>query len=271
MVSMTAGHGDMFTPEAISQRRPTADGPDECRKLVRHWARAGVDGIKIATSGGVLSTGDKASWRNYTREEIETIVDEAHALGMLVAAHAHTEAGIQVALDTGCDSIEHGTFISTAQAAEAARRGVSIAPTMLINDAIASRRVPVSDEQAQKASDVIVQRDGLMRAAADIGADFVLGTDANGYHVAFGDEMDELRLMSSVIGYSAERTLQAATTRAALAIGRADDLGRLAPGFKADFVVLRGRPWENLDSLRVENIVAVVSRGRVVAGALPGQ
>ena len=66
MVSMTAGHGDLFVPPAFPHRKPTADGPDECRKLVRVWARAGADGIKIATSGGVLSVGDKSAWRNHT-------------------------------------------------------------------------------------------------------------------------------------------------------------------------------------------------------------
>ncbi|MCU1473886.1 amidohydrolase family protein [Amnibacterium sp.] len=67
MVGMTAGHADLVTPAAIANRPPVADGPDECRRLVRHWARAGADGIKIATSGGVLSVGDRAAWRNHTR------------------------------------------------------------------------------------------------------------------------------------------------------------------------------------------------------------
>ncbi|HEY0217677.1 MAG TPA: amidohydrolase family protein, partial [Cellulomonas sp.] len=67
-----------------------------------------------------------------------------------------------------------------------------------------------------------------------------------------------------------ERALVAATSDAADAVRLGGTVGRLRPGTGADFVVLRGRPWEDLDALRVENIVAVVSRGRVVAGALPG-
>jgi imidazolonepropionase-like amidohydrolase len=69
MVGMTAGHADMFIPSAFPIRKPTADGADACRALVRHWARAGAEGIKIATSGGVLSVGDKSAWRNYTHVE----------------------------------------------------------------------------------------------------------------------------------------------------------------------------------------------------------
>jgi imidazolonepropionase-like amidohydrolase len=268
MVGMTAGHGDLFTPAAYPIRKPTADGPDECRKLVRYWARAGADGIKIATSGGVLSVGDKSAWRNYTRAEIAAVVDEAHALGMLVAAHAHTAEGIDIALEEGVDSLEHATLITAEQAARAAASGVTIAPTLLINEVIAAGRAGVNAEQADKATQLVVKRDALLRAAADLGADFVLGTDANAHHVAFGDQMEEVRRMAGVFGWTASRALEAATSRAASAIGRAGDLGRIEAGYLADFVVLDGRPWEDIDALRVDNIVAVVSRGRVVAGSL---
>lgn len=266
MVGMTGGHADLFTPPAIIQRPPVADGPDECRRLVRHWARAGADGIKIATSGGVLSIGDKAAWRNHTRAEIGAIVDEAHALGLRVAAHAHTEAGIEVALAEGVDSIEHGTLITADQAARAARAGITVAPTLLINERIAAGR-GASEEQAGKARELVQERDERLQAAADAGADFVLGTDANGFHVGFGEEPEELRRMAAVLGWSAERALQAATARAADAIAR-PDLGRLVVGAKADLVVVEGRPWEDLDALRPEHVVAVISRGEVVSGAL---
>ncbi|GAA2227658.1 amidohydrolase family protein [Herbiconiux moechotypicola] len=269
MVSMTAGHGDLFTPPAFPLRKLLADGPDECRKLVRHWARAGADGVKIATSGGVLSVGDKSAWRNYTAAEIETIVDEAHALGMRVAAHAHTTAGIEVAIAHGVDSIEHATQLTLEQAERIAAAGITVAPTLLINDRIAAGEAGVTPEQAGQAAELIAARDALFAAAAAAGVDFVLGTDANGHHVRFGDQMEEVRHMAAVFGWTAERALQAATTRAASAIGRESSIGRLDTGHLADFVVLRGRPWERLDDLDTANIVAVVSRGRVVAGSLP--
>ncbi|MDQ1543064.1 MAG: hypothetical protein QOK08_702, partial [Actinomycetota bacterium] len=196
MVGMTAGHADLFIPPAFPIRKPTADGPDACRALVRHWARAGADGIKIATSGGVLSVGDKSAWRNYTRAEIAAIVDEAHALGMRVAAHAHTVEGIEIALAEGVDSIEHGTLLDDPAAVTAA--GVTIAPTLLINEVIASGGGGVSPEQAEKARELVGRRNGLLRAAADAGVDFVLGTDANANHVAFGDQMAEVRRMAEV-------------------------------------------------------------------------
>jgi imidazolonepropionase-like amidohydrolase len=266
---MTAGHHDLFTPAAVTPRPPTADGPDECRRLVRTWARAGADGIKVATSGGVLSAGDKSSWRNYTAAELAAITDEAHALSMRVAAHAHTAAGIQAALEAGVDSIEHGTAMSADQARAIAERGIPVAPTLLINEAIAQARVPVSDEARDKAALLVKERDELFRYAAGEGVNFVLGTDANGFHVDFGDQMRELRRMHDVFGYDAERCLRAGTADAAEAIGLGDRIGRLAEGYGADIVIMRGRPWLSPADIDTARIVAVISRGKVVAGALP--
>ncbi|QNE42923.1 amidohydrolase family protein [Frigoribacterium sp. NBH87] len=271
MVSMTGGHGDMFVPPGVDPRlrKPTADGVDACRALVRTHARAGATGIKIATSGGLLSEGDAPSWRNHTSAEIDAIVDEAHALGLLVAAHAHTAEGIRVALRAGVDSIEHATQLDGDLARQVVAAGLPIAPTLLINDAIAEGSVPVSAEQRETAAALVATRDPAFRAAAEVGVDFVLGTDANGFHVAFGDQMRELRRMGDVFGWSPERVLRAGTSRAAAAIGRSTQLGRVAVGAAADFVLLRGRPWEDAAALDPDAIVAVVARGRVVAGALP--
>ena len=282
MVSMTGGHGDMFVPPGVDPRlrKPTADGVDACRALVRAHARAGATGIKIATSGGLLSDGDKPSWRNHTVAEIDAIVDESHALGLLVAAHAHTTEGIRIALRAGVDSLEHATQLGGELAADVVAAGVPVAPTLLINDAIADGTVPVTPDQQAAARELVATRDAGFAAAAAAGVDFVLGTDANGFHVRFGEQMDELRRMGEVFGWSPERVLEAGTSRAAAAIGRAAPsaggagsggavLGRIAVGAAADFVVMHGRPWRDAGVLDTANIVAVVARGRVVAGTLP--
>jgi imidazolonepropionase-like amidohydrolase len=73
-----------------------------------------------------------------------------------------------------------------------------------------------------------------------------------------------------VLGIDPARALRAATSDAADSIGIGGEVGRLAPGFGADLVVLRGRPWERIEDLDPANVVAVVCRGRVLSGALPG-
>ncbi|GGL85354.1 amidohydrolase family protein [Nakamurella endophytica] len=268
-VGMTAGHLDLFTPPAVRDRPATADGPDACRALVRRWARAGMTGIKIFTSGGVLSIGDRVGWRNHTRAEIAATIDEAHALGMLVACHTHTAEGIDLALEEGADSIEHGSAMTAAQAEVLAERRIPVGPTLLINEVIAERSATGNAEARDAAVEVVAARDRVFPLAAAAGVRFVLGTDASGYFVEFGQQWDELRRMTAVLGWDAERALQAGTSDAAASLGLGELVGRLAPGMAADLVVLRGTPWRDPAHLAADRVVAVVSRGRLVAGSLP--
>jgi imidazolonepropionase-like amidohydrolase len=268
-VGMTAGHGDLFTPPHYPHRPPVADSPDECRKLVREWARAGSYSIKIYTSGGVLSMGDKVGWRNHTDAEIAATVDEAHALGMLVAAHSHTSNGIDIALRHGVDSIEHATGLSRENIPLLASMGIPVTPTILIHDRLHANDSGVDEETLSKSHTVTGTRDARLLEAARGGIRFVLGTDANGVWTLFGDQMAEVREMRRLFDWTPERALRSATSDAADAIGLGDRIGRIRPGAGADFVVMRGTPWNNIDELDTDRIVAVVSRGRVLSGALP--
>jgi len=268
-VGMTAGHGDLFVPAHYPHRDRLADSPDECRKLVRHWARAGATGIKIYLSGGVLSMGDKVGWRNQTLQEIRTTIDEAHALGMPVAAHTHSAEGVEIALAEGVDSIEHGTGISSTHWADLVAKNIPVAPTLLINNYIADGTVTFSAEAQEKAKAVVAERDAGFVGAGAAGVRFVLGTDSNGKFVKFGDQYEEIRMMAESFEWTAERALVAATSDAADVVGLGAKVGTLAAGFGADFIVMKGRPWEDIADMRVENIVAVVSRGAVVFGELP--
>lgn len=268
-VGMTAGHGDLFTPRAVRDRPPVADGVDECRRLVRSWARAGAHGIKIYTSGGILSMGDQVGWRNHTRAEVDAILDEAHALGLPVAAHTHSAEGLDLALAVGVDSIEHGTGIDERHHAQLIDRRVPVAPTITVHDVILAGTDPRGAAAREKAGRAMARRDPAFRAAAEAGVRFVLGTDANGHLVPVGGQWAELRRMAGLFGWSAERTLVAGTSDAADAIGLGSTVGRLAAGYGADFVIMRGEPWRAVDDLRSEHVVAVVARGRLLAGELP--
>jgi imidazolonepropionase-like amidohydrolase len=268
-VGMTAGHGDLFTPPHYAHRPPVADSPDECRKLVRQWARAGSHSIKVYTSGGILSMGDKVTWRNHTDAELAATVDEAHALGMLVAAHSHTAEGIDRALAAGVDSLEHGTGMTDEQMAVMVERNLPVGPTLLVHDKVEAQAEGITDEAHEKSVEMArVRGDRLLRAGA-AGVRFVLGTDANGVFTLFGDQMEEVRAMADLFGWTPERALVSATSDAADAIGLGGLVGRIRPGLGADLVLLHGRPWEHLSDLTPSRIAAVVSRGRVLSGALP--
>lgn len=265
-VAMTGGHGDLFVPRAVRDRPATADGT---RRLVRRWARDGADGIKIYTSGGILSVGDEVGWRNHTRAETDAIVDEAHALGKRVAAHALSAEGIDVALAVGVDSIEHGTGLLARHIDDLVARALPVAPTLLVHETILAQEDPAGAAVRAQTRAVVTTRDEAFSAAAEAGVRFVLGTDANGRLVPYGGPLDELRRMQELFSWSAERSLVAGTSDAAAAIGLSGTAGTVAVGASADLLVVRGRPWEDLGALQADRIVAVVAQGRLLAGAIP--
>lgn len=268
-LTMTAGHGDLMWPAAVHDRPPTADGPDACRRQVRLYARQGVDGIKVFTSGGVMSLGDRSAWRNYTMSELEAIVDEAHALGLPVAAHAHSEAGIRAALDAGVDSLEHATLIPDEEARRARDMGVTIAPTLVVLDRTVRGDLEVPEESLAKARSLYGRRGACLRAAAGLGVRFVLGTDGGSSRLPIGSQFEEMEAMRDQLGISDEEVLRGATSRAAETAGLGTQVGRIVAGYAADFLVVRGRPWERLEDVRPASQVAVVSRGALRHGTWP--
>ena len=91
-----------------------ADGIAGVQHMVRQNIKYGADLIKIGASGGVLSKGDDPQASQYTLEEMQAIVADAHRLGRKVAAHAHGAQAILWASEAGVDSIEHGSYLDDA-------------------------------------------------------------------------------------------------------------------------------------------------------------
>ncbi len=266
-VGMTAGHGDMFVPAAIEQRMwPPADGIDACRKLIREYARDGADFIKLCTSGGVLSIGDKSEWRNYTMEETRAIVDEAHALGKPVAAHAHTRDGIFQALVAGVDTLEHGTHLDDELIEMMLERNTWLCPTLAIGDFILThgeeRGVPA--ESLAKSRETDGYRQESMQKAYKAGVRIFMGTDSCNT-MAFGGHAGELQLMHERIGMTAMETIVAATSAAAEAIGLGDITGSIVPGKMADMLVVDGDPLSDLRILQDRSkLLGVIKEGAVL-------
>ena len=266
-VGMTGGHGDLFTPPAIERRPfPTADGPDECRRLVRAYARDGVDWIKICTSGGVLSIGDESEWRNYTLDETRVIVDEAHALGKRVAAHAHTRDGAEQALDAGVDSIEHGSGLDHELVQRMLDLGTWLCPTLAVSEHIHShgRERGLPSSALAKNDKVRASRLDAARAAASAGVRMFLGTDTSSV-LPFGRHAWELELLVSLLGVAPMRALQMATRDAASGLGLGEHCGTLEAGRWADVLIVDGDPLADVRALQTpERILGVFRDGRLL-------
>src|SRR5438874_2417624 len=84
----------------------------DVRDVVRKVVRAGADVIKCATTGGASSRpGHGPSDGAFNLDEMQALVDEAHALDRRVMCHALGGRGLDIAIDAGVDSIEHGTYL----------------------------------------------------------------------------------------------------------------------------------------------------------------
>jgi imidazolonepropionase-like amidohydrolase len=106
-------------------------GVEECQKVVRELAAAGVDVIKFMATGGVLDPGARGLDQHFTDAEMKAIVDMAHASGLKVAAHAHGARGILAATNAGVDSIEHGTYLDAAGAQAMKAHGTYYSATLM--------------------------------------------------------------------------------------------------------------------------------------------
>jgi imidazolonepropionase-like amidohydrolase len=102
-LGITGGHCDsnLLAPEFHYFSQGVADGPWAARAKVRENIKYGADLIKICASGGVMSKGDQPGTPQYSLEEMQAIVDEAHKLGHKVAAHAHGAQSIKDAIRAG--------------------------------------------------------------------------------------------------------------------------------------------------------------------------
>ena len=253
LISPTGGHGDGWMPSGhcvpLSLPHPgrpsaLADGPDEMRRVARTLLRAGADVLKVCTTGGVLSPRDDPRHSQFTLEELDVLVAEANMQGRAVMAHAQGAEGIKNAVRAGIRSIEHGIYLDDEAIELMLARGTWLVPTLVapvnvIRAAAAGAALP--DAVVQKAKEVAeVHHDSVRRAVA-AGVRIAMGTDSGvGPH---GTNLEELELMHSA-GMSPADVLVAATSSAARLLGKDAELGRLAPGYRADLVVVSGDVYD---------------------------
>jgi len=227
------------------------DGPWECRKAVRKVARDGGKVVKFYSSGA-FSRGGKIK-PNFTKEEMEAIVDESHRAGLRVAAHAYGEEPMAAVVDAGVDSIEHGLGLTPGIAKQIAKKGIYYVPTMVVYSH------PAYKNRYQEMVKRHLTDD--MRIAKEQGVKVVMGSDIVGDSARpHGRNYEEIVEEAKFLGN--REALVAATSRAAECLGL-DNGGMLKDGFRADLVVVRGDPVTNINALAPENVIYVVKSGRV--------
>ncbi len=276
-LSPTGGHGDFrfktaaFEPCGCccsgSYLSRIADGISEVRTAVRDELRKGATQIKIMASGGVASPNDKITDRQYSKEEIRAIVEEAADRDLYVMAHAYTPPAIARCIECGVRTIEHGNLLDMDAAKMMASRGAYLVPTLVTYKALAELgeklRFPPESMQKLKA----VREKGLeaLDIARKAGVKIGFGTDL------LGVEGHKMQLQEFAIRNAVEtphQILTSATLINAEILQMQGRLGVISPGAIADLLVLKGNPFEDLSLLNEDNYAIIMKEGVIFKNRL---
>jgi len=260
---MTGGHCDnnLLPLRYHATSEGVADGPWAIRARVRENIKYGADLIKFCATGGVLSKGTAVGATQYTLEEMQSLVSEAHMHGRKVAAHAHGTIGIKNALLAGVDSVEHVSLIDDEGLALAIEKGTALVMDIYVDDYIIGKGAEqgILEESLDKSRQIASNMRANFRKANNAGANMVFGTDAGVY--PHGGNAVQFAYMVRY-GMTPLAAIQAATIKAAALIGLEDDVGELTVGHYADLIAVQGNPL--MDVTILEQVRFVMKGGKIV-------
>lgn len=289
-LTRTGGHADLhqFTTDYVQENGVwgiLADGRDEVIKGVRYLLREGADAIKIFASGGDNWPHDRNDDVHYSFDEISACVEEAHRqAGTIVMCHAENRAAIEMAVDAGCDTIEHGEDIDAALAAKMAARGTILVPTLELIVNWYRDFVPVGDAaQPKPRPDAFLYRDHYephdeafgklygeraiesFQIAKAAGVKIALGSDTVYEPLTKYGEYSALEFRALVQhGMTTAEAITAGTKISSEAVGMSHVLGTVEPGKLADLLVLREDPTRDpMVIYNVDNIFQTYCDGRL--------
>lgn len=231
-----------------------ANGVAGVRRAVREQVAAGADWIKVYAD--YRRRRGASAMPTFSQEELDALVDEAASAGLPVAAHAATDEGIRRAVLAGVKTIEHGSGASAEMLQLMKEHDVVLCPTLAAAEAIA--RYAGWEPDSPEPPRVKASREMFERALRS-GVTIAMGSDVGVF--THGENVRELELMVAY-GMSAGDALRSATSVAAGVLGRAGDLGAVAPGYLADLIAVRDDPLQAPSALR--NLDLVVKDGAPV-------
>lgn len=258
----TNSHLELMVPSAaIRPPGSTADGPYELRKMVRNNLRIGCDFIKTCASGGGGTDKEEPEIRNLTQEELDAVVDEAHAYHKHCSCHCFTPLSQKMAVRAGVDTIEHCVFTDD-DAIAAMREGNKILVPTLAHRS--DRAIEV--RRRQGAPEFVVQK--MMRIQPHTketfqklykaGIRMALGTDTT-VDPEMATNAYELEIYVNY-GMTPLEAIQTATKNAAEAIWLDKDTGTLEEGKFADILAIDGDPLKDIRILQDKQKIKMVMK-----------
>jgi imidazolonepropionase-like amidohydrolase len=266
LLGATGGHCDEtegLPPSFAPVLSPgVADGPEAFRLLVRKVHKYGAEVIKLCVTGGVLSRTDTAGAQQMSYEEIKAAVDEAHRLGLKVAAHAHGLSGINDCLRAGCDTIEHASLANEESFRLAKEHGAWFSMDIYDDDYILAEgpKNGMFEESLAKERAIGLKQRQTFRAAYNAGVKMIFGTDNGAVFPAGQNALQFAKMVEW--GMPALEAIRAATRNAAQALAREGDVGAIEVGRYGDFVAVKGDPLQDIRLL--EHPATVIKGGERV-------
>ncbi|HEX8709230.1 MAG TPA: amidohydrolase family protein [Pyrinomonadaceae bacterium] len=225
----------------------SADGPAEVRKEVRRLIEQGADVIKI-----YMESYEKRQMRsdlltgalNYSQEELNALVEEAHRGGVRVAAHTYSDEAARMAITAGADSIEHGLYLKEETFRLMARKGIYYVPTLLVYELWRDGKIfgGISAENKLKLTNTVREHTATFKRALATPVKIAFGTDT--FELP-GTNAQELELMVRY-GMRPVEALRSATLTSAALLGLGNLTGTIEPGKSADLIAFKGNPLEDI-------------------------
>ena len=271
-IGPTGGHSDgrrrtqmaaaCICCDGLQFKSAIADGADEVRKAAREQMRQGADHVKIMMSGGVASPYDPLDSLQFSPAEVTAAVEEAHAFGRYVCAHAYSPEAITRAAQLGVRTIEHGNLVDDASAKLMAEKGMFLVANLVAYYAMKDRAAQFGMTADSLAKNDLVIDGGLksLEFCKRHGVPVAYGSDLLGE--LHWEQTREFRLRREVV--SPIEIIRSATTIGAQVLRMEGRLATLAPGAFADIIVVDGNPLQRLEVLegQGEHLSVIMKGGR---------
>ncbi len=266
-IATTGGHADPTNGNRKNlmgnpgPKEGVVNSPEDGKKAVRQRYKNGADVIKITATGGVLSVAKNGQNPQFTIEEIKAITSTAKDYGMLTAAHAHGDEGMQRAIKGGINTIEHGTMMSDETMELMKKHNVFLVPTITAGKQVEEKakiKGFFPEVVAKKAAAIGPLIQDMFKRAYKKGVPIAFGTDAGVF--PHGLNAKEFGYMVEA-GMPLMEALKSATVTNAELLGMGGELGQLKEGFIADIIAVEEHPEKNAATL--EKVVFVMKEGVV--------
>ena len=264
-ISITGGHEDAlgFNPAVLIP--PNADlvnNTDELIRTIRQQIKEGADFIKIYETGhDQFVQGRFVTPYQFTEAQLAAAVEEAARVGKKVAVHVMGEPGALYAAEADVMSLDHADDLSLQTMQIMRDKGIPAVPTFAIFQYFADHASAADRPLMEKFLANKIQQFKKQVAA---GVSFAAGSDVGPF--PHGTQAEEYVLLVRY-GLTPLRAIQAGTLEGARLLGKADELGQLAPGYDADVIGVPGNPLQDISALR--QVGFVMKAGKVYR--LPSQ